>query len=57
MIQVAEKILLDEMLLDKVLAPMVIARLSDTVALVEPAKYDAAMARMRKLGHTPKTQG
>ena len=52
-LEVNEKILLDELLLDTQLSAMVLARLSDTVALIDPSRFPAFTARLRKLGHLP----
>jgi hypothetical protein len=53
-IEVADKIQLDTLLLDAVASRYILTRLSDHVAAVEPGKFDALLARLRKLGHTPK---
>lgn len=53
-IEVAEAYLLDMLIADKVAASMLLTRLSDQVAVVAPAKLDTLLARMLKLGHTPK---
>jgi hypothetical protein len=55
-IEVAESLLLDELMLDRYVSDMVLARLSDRVALIDPARYDALVARLRKLGHLPKAE-
>ena len=53
-IEVAEKSILDELLHDPKVGAMILVRLSDTVAVVEPGKYEPLLTRIRKLGHTPK---
>ena len=52
-IEVAEKIALDVLLTD-VQAKWALTRLSDRVAVVAPGQSVALLARLRKLGHTPK---
>jgi hypothetical protein len=53
-IEVAESWLLDSLLTDAGAARMILDRLSDRVAIVAPGQFDALLARLRKLGHTPK---
>jgi hypothetical protein len=53
-IEVAEAWLLDTLLADSRTAPMLVRRLSPQVAVVVPGQFDALLARLRKLGHTPK---
>ena len=55
-LEVGEKILLDELLLDAQVSAMVLTRLSDRVALIDPARFAALTARLRKLGHLPKVE-
>ena len=55
-IEVAERLLLDELMLDRQVAAMVLARLSDRVALIDPSRFNALITRLRKLGHLPKTE-
>jgi hypothetical protein len=54
LVEVAESWLLDTILADAGAARAVVARLSDRVAVVAPGQLDALLARLRKLGHTPK---
>ena len=54
MIEVAEPWLLDTILADAGAARWIVARLSDRVAIVAPGQTDTLLARLRKLGHTPK---
>lgn len=53
-VEVAEAWQLDALLADAGVARLVIARLSERVAAVAPGQVEALLARMRKLGHTPK---
>jgi hypothetical protein len=53
-VEVAEAWLLDTILADASAARCVVTRLSDRVAVVAPGEIDALLARLRKLGHTPK---
>lgn len=54
LVEVAESWLLDTILADAAAARAVVIRLSDRVALVAPGQLDTLLARLRKLGHTPK---
>ena len=54
LIEVAESWLLDTMLADAGAARYIVTRLSDRVAIVAPGQLDTLLARLRKLGHTPK---
>jgi hypothetical protein len=56
-LEVAEPRLLDELLLDRQVAGMVLTRLSDRVALIDPSQYGTLIARLRKIGHLPKAEG
>lgn len=53
-IEVAESWLLDTLLADATAAKYIVLRLSETVALVAPDAVDQLLARLRKLGHTPR---
>ncbi len=53
-IEVAEGLLLDTLLADARTAPYILTRLSDRVAIVAPGNLDTLLARLRRLGHTPK---
>lgn len=53
-IEVAEAWVLDALLADTSAAQSILTRLSDRVAVVAPAQFDALLARLRKLGHLPK---
>ncbi len=48
--------MLDELLLDRQVASMVLTRLSDRVALIDPSRYNILIARLRKIGHLPKAE-
>ena len=54
LIEVAESWLLDTILADAGAARWIVTRLSDRVAIITPGQADALLARLRKLGHTPK---
>jgi hypothetical protein len=54
LVEVAEPWLLDTILADAGAARCIVTRLSDRVAIVAPGQTDALLARLRKLGHTPK---
>jgi hypothetical protein len=53
-IEVAETWLLDMLLADPGAARSILVRLADRIAVVEPSQFDLLIARLRKLGHTPK---
>lgn len=53
-IEVAESYILDMLYQDKAAAAMILTRLSDQVAVVNPEQLDTLLARLLKLGHTPK---
>jgi len=53
-IEVTEAWLLDMLLADSGAARSILVRLSDRIAIVEPSQFDLFVARLRKLGHTPK---
>jgi hypothetical protein len=55
-IEVAEPLLLDELMLDQQVSAMVLKRLSETVAVIDPSRHDALITRLRKLGHLPKSE-
>jgi hypothetical protein len=54
LVEVAEPWLLDTILADSGAARCIVTRLSDRVAIVAPGQIDTLLARLRKLGHTPK---
>ncbi|MBN1428395.1 MAG: hypothetical protein JXB07_08420 [Anaerolineae bacterium] len=54
LIEVADRLLLDDLYADPQASLYLLARLSDTVAVVAPGQVDVLQARLLKLGHTPK---
>ena len=54
LLEVEEKILLDILLADPQASRLILRRLSDQVAVVEPGQVDNLQARLLKLGHLPK---
>ena len=56
LIQMEDRISLDMVLADGVASRYLLTRLSDTVAVVAPGGFDALLARLLRLGHTPKVQ-
>jgi hypothetical protein len=54
LVEVAEPWLLDTILADASAARWIVTRLSDRVAIIAPGQIDVLLARLRKLGHTPK---
>lgn len=53
LLEVADPRLMDELMLDRQVSELVVTRLSTTVAIVEPSRFNALVARLRKLGHLP----
>ena len=53
-VEVADKVLLDMLFADPQASRHLATRLSDTTAVVSPGQTDILLARLRKLGHTPK---
>jgi hypothetical protein len=54
LIQVDDRVSLDMILADAAAQKCLLTRLSDTVAVVAPGQFDALLARLIRLGHTPK---
>lgn len=54
LIEVADSILLDTINADPQARKLILVRLSERTAIVVPGGFDALLARLRKLGHTPK---
>ena len=54
LIKVEDRVSLDAILADAAVQRYLLTRLSDTVAIVAPGQYDALLARLLRLGHTPK---
>jgi hypothetical protein len=52
-IEVADPVLLDELMLDKQVASAVLTRLSDRVAILDPEQIASLTVRLRKLNHLP----
>jgi hypothetical protein len=55
-IEVAEPELLDELQADRRLGPMLVAQLSDHVAVVRPEDRDRFLQQLLRAGHTPKVK-
>ncbi len=53
-IEVADPLILDDLYADPYTARYLLARLGPTIAVVAPDELDALLARLLKLGHTPK---
>lgn len=54
LVEVADHHLLDELYADGRAARCLLVRLSGTVAVVAPGKFNDLLERLHKLGHTPK---
>ena len=54
LIEVADSVLLDIIAADPQARKLILVRLSEHAAIVVPGGFDALLARLRKLGHTPK---
>ncbi len=54
LIEVADHLILDDLYADPHVAQFLLTRLSPTVAVVAPDQMDALLARLLKLGQTPK---
>jgi hypothetical protein len=54
LLETAEAVTLDQFFADATLGDGLVARLAPTVAVVDPAKLEAVLARLKKLGHLPK---
>ena len=53
-IEVADPLILDDLYADLRAAQFLLTRLGPTVAVVAPGELDNLLARLLKLGHTPK---
>ena len=53
-IEVADHLILDDLYADQRAAQYLLTRLGPTVAIVAPHEMDNLLARLLKLGHTPK---
>ena len=54
LIEVADPLLLEELRADRRLAPLLVAQLSDRVAVVKPGEEEGVMRALLRAGHTPK---
>ena len=54
LIEVSDKLLLDQVWADATAAQYVCTRISDRMAIVAPGRFDLLLARLLKLRHTPK---
>ncbi len=54
LVEVADPLLLEELRADRQLGPLLLAQLSDCVAVVKPGGGEQVMRALLKAGHTPK---
>jgi hypothetical protein len=54
LIEVADPLLLEELRADRRLGPMIVAQLSDQVAVVKPEDSERVIKQLLKAGHTPR---
>ncbi len=54
LLEVADPVLLEILMADPQARKFILAPLSERAAIVAPGAFDALLARLRKLGHTPK---
>ena len=54
LIEVSDHLTLDDLYADPRVAQFLLTRLGPTVAVVAPGQMDVLLARLLKLGHTPK---
>jgi hypothetical protein len=54
LIEVADPLILDDLYADSRAAQFLLTRLSPTIAVIVPGQMEALLARLLKLGHTPK---
>jgi hypothetical protein len=54
LVETAEPELLEELLADRRIGPLLVARLSDCVAIVAPGNAAEIQRRLLKAGHTPR---
>ena len=52
-IEVADAAVLEGLLADAAVSDAIVLRLAPTVAVIDPAKVDLLIARLKKLGHLP----
>lgn len=53
-IEVADPLLLEELRVDRRLGPLIVAQLSDRVAVAKPDDSERIVKQLLKAGHTPK---
>lgn len=53
-IEVADPLLLEELRVDRRLGPLIVAQLSDRVAIIKPEDREQVVKQLLKAGHTPK---
>jgi hypothetical protein len=56
-IEVADRLILDDLYADERAAQLLLTRLSERVAVIAPGQFENLLTRLRKLGHTPKVPG
>ena len=56
LLEVTDPVLMDMLFADPKASDCLLERLSEHVALVDPDKFDALFARLRKLDYLPKVQ-
>lgn len=54
LLEVADAVTLDHLLLDPAVAQAIVQRIAPTVALVDPLYVETLAARLKALGHLPK---
>lgn len=54
LLEVSDAAALEGLLADPTLADAIMLRLAPTFAVIDPAKIEAVVARLKKLGHLPK---
>lgn len=54
LIEVADRLILDDLYADPRTEHFLLTRLGPTIAVVAPGQMDVLLARLLKLGHTPK---
>ena len=54
LIEVADRLILDELYADQRTGPFLLTRLGPKLAVVAPGQMDILLARLLKMGHTPK---
>ena len=54
LLEVADAAALEGLLADPTLADAIVQRIAPTLAVIDPAKVEAVLARLKKLGHLPR---